>query len=113
MEALNLWATLLVRLPGLAAHAVGVVVGAVLVARRRDAAAWLALVGFGVMLAVGVGSWLTSILPLWAIARGASARLATVAGIVSLLGLLLNLGAALGALCLAAALWIGLRDNAT
>ena len=107
--ALNIWSTLLVRLPMLAAYAVGVLVGLALVVRRRDAAAWLALIGFGLLLATQLGGWLMNALPLWLASGGAY----SLAGVFTCLNVVFSLCSAGGALCLAAALWIGVARSET
>ncbi len=111
MMAMNLGVTLLARLPSLLACVAGVIVGVVLVTRRRDTAAWLALVGFGLLLAMDVGSWLTNLLPAWVGVHSGAAGVASIAGLVGVLGIVVHIGSAAGILCLAAALWVGLGNS--
>lgn len=110
MSGLNILTTLLVRLPTMVAYTVGLVVAIALVARRRDTPAWLALIGFGLLLVTNVSSWLLSVLPLWAASLGHHS-MSGIAGVLGLGNIALSVLAAGGAICLAVALWMGLRSN--
>lgn len=105
MVPLGLWSGLLLRLPLWGAYAVGVLVSAMLVSQRRDTPAWLALVGFSALLLASVASWFTGMAPvLVGFARGFAIARAFVC-----LNVILQLVSAAGVLCLAYALWTGMR----
>jgi hypothetical protein len=108
MEGLAVVGSLLIRLPVLGAYAVGVLLSAVLVARRRDTPSWLVLVGFGLLLVVNVASWFLGALPMWS----APFRGMTIGGTLACLSVILSLVSAVGALCLAFGLWMGMRPPA-
>ncbi len=106
MEGLTILGNLFIRLPVLGAYAVGVLLSAVLVSRRRDGASWLALVGFGLLLAVNLASWFLAFLPIW---LASTRNMTTIAQTIGCLHTILNLISAAGVLCLAFALWTGLQ----
>ena len=93
----------LLSLPLLLAQGLGVVVGIVLVARRGDTVAWLALIGFGLLGLANLLSLMTMYMPFLASQIGMMAVETT----LGCFTLLLNLIAAAGVLCLTGALWRG------
>ena len=105
-----LFGNLLIRMPVLLAYLAGVVVALILANRQRSSAAYLALVGFALLLFFGLLASFGALLPLWIAPMGmTSTRLGV---LVSLVSLVLNLGSAVGIVCLILALWRGLRPPA-
>jgi hypothetical protein len=110
MTGIGFLTTLVVRLPTMVAYTVGLVVALALLARRRDAPAWLAFIGFGLLLVANISSWLLNMVPLWSASFGHHSMVG-IAGALSLGNVVLNVLAAGGAICLAVALWMGLGQN--
>jgi hypothetical protein len=102
-----IFGNLLVRMPLLLAYLAGVVVTLILANRQRTSAAYLALAGFALLLFFGILAAFGALLPLWIAPMGMTG--ARIGVLVSLAALVVNLGSAVGIVCLILALWRGLR----
>ena len=88
------------RLPLMLAYLAGVIVSIILVRRRGDMPAWLALVGFAILL-------LTN---LFGIALNLLVAVGTMGlGFMGLIGLVGNIAALAGMVCIIIALWQGMQ----
>lgn len=108
MISLEIWPTLLARMWVLGACALGAIVSAVLLVRRRSAPAGLGLFGFGLLFGAHLVSWLMNVLPIWMATEGAYA----LGSMFQVLSILVSLSTAAGVLCLTLALWAALSRNA-
>lgn len=104
MIRLGMWSDILIRLPLLGAYGLGLVMALSLLIRRRDAPAWLGVIGFGVSLIAQFLSFLMNTLPLWRI------TVDPLGWSLYCLRVLLHLATAGGILCIGLALWLGLSQ---
>jgi hypothetical protein len=103
----GLWLTYVARFPIMAAYCAGAIISLILVSRRKDAASWLALIGFLVLMAVTEATWMMDRrLFMWA-----PGEIYSLGGRYTHLNILLNLGSTAGVLCLAMALLLGLGQG--
>jgi hypothetical protein len=107
MEIGVILGSLLIHMPILLAYLAGVIVTLLLANRQHTSAAYLALIGFALLLFFESLASLTSLAPFWFANMGIP--VGRVSTLVGLIALALNLGSTAGIVCLILALWRGLR----